>query len=112
MTGKQIAESTLGHVPFATKAGTAAKLRPLAWHGLSLANSWSALVGDRAPAYAVDAEGIVHLRGALCCGEGVLSGAGGRVVSESSGDPVSAKTRPIETEALARLPSALSAVSV
>ena len=68
VTGKQIAESTLGHVPFATKAGTAAKLSPLAWHKLTLGNGWSAISGDRPPAYAVDAQGIVHLRGAICCG--------------------------------------------
>lgn len=71
VTGKQVAESTLGHVPYATKAGTAAKLRPLAWHDLTLANGWSALLGDRAPGYAVDAEGIVHLRGAMCCGTAI-----------------------------------------
>ena len=68
VTGKQIAESTLGHVPYATKAGTAAKLPPLVWHNLTLANGWSHVLGDRTPAYAVDAERIVHLRGAMCCG--------------------------------------------
>ena len=68
VTGKQIVESTLGHVPYATKAGTAAKLPPLVWHNLKLANGWSIVLGDRIPAYAVDAMGIVHLRGAMCCG--------------------------------------------
>jgi hypothetical protein len=68
MTGKQIDESTLGHVPYATKAGTAAKLPPLEWHHLTLEHGWTAVLGDRTPKYAVDAEGIVHLQGAICCG--------------------------------------------
>lgn len=68
VTGTQVAESTLGHVPYATKAGTAAKLPTLVWHTLTLINDWSAVIGDRTPAYAIDAEGIVHLRGAMCCG--------------------------------------------
>jgi hypothetical protein len=70
VTGTQIAESTLGHVPYANKAGTAAKLSPLVWHKLTLAGGWSVISNDGAPAYAVDAQGIVHLRGAICCGTG------------------------------------------
>jgi hypothetical protein len=68
VTGKQIDESSLGHVPYATKAGTAAKLPPLEWHHLTLEHGWTAVLGDRTPKYAVDAEGIVHLQGAICCG--------------------------------------------
>jgi hypothetical protein len=68
VTGKQIAESELGHVPYATKAGTAANLPPLEWHHLTLVNDWLHPLGDRTPEYAIDAQGIVHLQGAMCCG--------------------------------------------
>jgi hypothetical protein len=41
------------------------------WHNLTLANGWLAPIGDRTPAYAVDAQGIVHLQGAMCCGTAI-----------------------------------------
>ncbi|HZC72761.1 MAG TPA: hypothetical protein VE442_18835 [Jatrophihabitans sp.] len=65
VTGAEIAESKLGTVP---KANLANHVPALVWHNLTLANGWSVVIGDRTPAYAVDAQGIVHLRGAMCCG--------------------------------------------
>jgi hypothetical protein len=66
LTGKQINESTLGTVP---RAKTAATLPPLQWHPITtLENGWVAVTasgGPGAPAYAVDAQGIVHLQGAI-----------------------------------------------
>jgi hypothetical protein len=61
LTGKQIKESTLGVVP------KAKSLPALVWHPLTLENGWenSNLATDSVPAYAVDAQGIVHLRGAI-----------------------------------------------
>jgi hypothetical protein len=62
LTGAQIKESTLGVVPKAAKAAT---IPALTWHPLLLDTNWAAEMGGRVPAYAVDAQGIVHLRGTL-----------------------------------------------
>ena len=58
VTGYEIAESSLGTVP------RAKSLPPLVWHDLTLINGWTNYWGTaHAPAYAVDAQGLVHLRG-------------------------------------------------
>jgi hypothetical protein len=67
VTGKQIKESTLGTVP---KATLAHKLTALKWHPLALENGWANLgvPAVRPAAYAVDAQGVVHLRGEIAGG--------------------------------------------
>ncbi|MFZ0714565.1 hypothetical protein [Mycobacterium sp.] len=69
VTGAQVKESTLGTVP---KATTAMKLPPLKWHAVTFAagSGWSNATtpGSRPAAYAVDAQGIVHLRGMITGG--------------------------------------------
>lgn len=63
VTGKQIKESTLGIVP---KAKT---LPALKWHRIALQHGWKNISSEARPAaYAVDAQGIVHLRGAITGG--------------------------------------------
>jgi hypothetical protein len=63
LTGTQIKESTLGTVPRAT---TASKLPALVWHPLKLQNSWvTYTTAFRTPSYAIDAQGFVHLAGAI-----------------------------------------------
>jgi len=65
LTGTQINVKKLGTVPLATKAKTLPKLT---WHKLTLINGWADYHGPtdkRIPAYAVDAQGIVHFRGGL-----------------------------------------------
>jgi hypothetical protein len=65
LTGKQIKESTLGTVPRATAA---TKLPALKWHSVTLLNSWNdagAAAGEPPVGYAVDAQGIVYLRGSI-----------------------------------------------
>lgn len=64
LTGKQIKESSLGTVP------KAAALPPLKWHEVThFDNGWRNLGGGfRNVAYAVDAQGIVHLRGIVSGG--------------------------------------------
>jgi hypothetical protein len=63
VTGAQIKESALGTVP------KAAHLPALVWHVLVLTNGWqNENAHARPPAYAVDAQGIVHLRGAILNG--------------------------------------------
>jgi hypothetical protein len=61
VTGKQIKESTLAAVP------EAKTLPKLAWHSLALESGWSMSTSgfQRPPAYAVDAQGIIHFRGAI-----------------------------------------------
>jgi hypothetical protein len=80
LTGAQINLNRLGQVPAAafadnaTHAGTAdtaAGLAPLNWVPLTLINGWTDNYGAgdaRAPAVAVDAQGIVHLRGQISSG--------------------------------------------
>jgi hypothetical protein len=85
VTGTQVAAGTLGKVPsahlsdaavaanFANSAGHAALadkasgLPALTWVPLTLINGWTDYNNDpaRTPAIAIDAEGIVHLRGAI-----------------------------------------------
>ncbi len=69
ITGKQVKESSLGTVP------RAQTLPPLVWHPIKPINGWAdGSIGTpayRSPAYAVDAQGLVHFRGTL---DGGLSG--------------------------------------
>ncbi len=68
VTGKQVKESTLTTVP---KATLATKLPALVWHPITtFEGSWNN-VGNTSfvAGYAVDAQGIVHLRGAITGGE-------------------------------------------
>jgi hypothetical protein len=68
LTGAQINLSRLGQVPDAAHASTADTLPALDWVPLTLSNGWADnyLPGDtRIPAFAVDVQGIVHLRGEL-----------------------------------------------
>jgi hypothetical protein len=67
VTGKQIKESTLGTVPRATRART---LPALVWHPITtFENDWDNFQnGTYLAAYAVDAQGIVRLRGAIIGG--------------------------------------------
>jgi hypothetical protein len=64
LTGAQINESTLGVVP------EARTLPPLVWHPITaFQNGWSNYSsGTRPAAYAIDAQGIVHLRGVIHAG--------------------------------------------
>jgi len=49
---------------------TDAKIRNLKWHPFELMNGWVDYnEGQRAPAWALDAEGVVHLRGAISGGD-------------------------------------------
>jgi hypothetical protein len=57
VTGKQIKESSLGVVP------KAAALTPLVWHKVKLINHWTNVNSERRAAYAIDAQGVVHLQG-------------------------------------------------
>jgi hypothetical protein len=70
LTGTQIKESTLGTVP---KATLASKLPPLVWHPLTLKNGWTSNSGTvfGTPSYAVSAQGIVYLKGAISGGGGL-----------------------------------------
>jgi hypothetical protein len=87
LTGSDIKESKLGTVPSATSAtaaataghagsadnathattaDTASTLPSLTYHPLTLINNWDNYNSpDRIPSYAVDAQGIVHFRGAI-----------------------------------------------
>jgi hypothetical protein len=65
VTGSQVKESTLGTVPSASRAAIANALPPLAWHSFTLTNGWSDYPNSRPAAWALDAQGIVHLRGAI-----------------------------------------------
>jgi hypothetical protein len=62
VTGKQVKESTLGRVPSARHASA---LPPLKWHALALKGTWENLFQNRPAAFAVDAQGVVFLRGAI-----------------------------------------------
>lgn len=62
VTRKEVAEGTLRKVP---KANLAYHLPALVWHKLTLVNDWHTSDSFRAPAWAVDAQGIVHFRGAM-----------------------------------------------
>lgn len=69
LTGKQIKESTLHIVPTAKRAET---LPALKWHTIThFLNGWKRDTGDTGTlsvAYAVDAQGVVHLRGTITGG--------------------------------------------
>jgi hypothetical protein len=62
VTGRQIKESTLGTVP------SARTVPPLVWHALTLRTGWTDVGAPLRPvAYAVDIQGLVHLRGEVSC---------------------------------------------
>jgi hypothetical protein len=87
LTGSDIKESKLGTVPSATTATAAATaahatnadnathattadkastVPALVFHPLALINDWDNYNGtDRTPSYAIDAQGVVHFRGAI-----------------------------------------------
>jgi hypothetical protein len=63
VTGAEVKEGSLGKVP---KADLASRLPALVWHQLVLVNDWTNYNGiQRPPAWALDAQGIVHFRGAI-----------------------------------------------
>jgi hypothetical protein len=63
LTSNQINMGALGTVP---KANLANHLPALTWVPLNLENGWQNYNGDaRPPSVAIDAQGIVHLRGAI-----------------------------------------------
>jgi hypothetical protein len=60
VTGKQVKESTLGIVP------EAKKLPPLRWHNVTaFRNGWANLPNFGKAGYALDAQGVIHLRGVI-----------------------------------------------
>lgn len=70
VTGNQIKESTLGKVPSSGKADLASHLPTLVWHPVTLMSPWSTYqptspVEGGAAMYTKDAEGFVHLKGAV-----------------------------------------------
>lgn len=77
LTGSDIAESKLGQVPSAAKAGDATTLAGVGASGylrrgiavvftdLPLSADWEAIPGETSPRYHLDPFGFVHLRGAL-----------------------------------------------
>lgn len=69
VTGAQVKESTLGTVPRATVATRVAALK---WHPITAFTQGWRNVGApyQVAAYAVDAQGLVHLRGALMTSSG------------------------------------------
>jgi hypothetical protein len=74
VTGRQIKESTLGIVPRAAHAKTAAALPALKWHTITgYENDWQAYGAAEGPTrYAIDAQGIVHFGGAIKSGANAL----------------------------------------
>jgi hypothetical protein len=80
VTGRQVQESTLGPVP---RAKLAASVPPLKWHNITtLRNGWVPETGvTPLPGYAIDIQGIVHLRGYI---------QGGSVVATAFTLPASA----------------------
>jgi len=60
VTGVDIKDGTIG----------AADVTPLVWHNFILVNGWTNANGVlRPPAWAIDAQGIIHLRGAIKDGD-------------------------------------------
>jgi len=47
---------------------TGKEVANLQWHNLNLINDWTTSKGARTPAWAVDALGVMHLRGAITAG--------------------------------------------
>jgi len=63
VTGKEVSEKRLGQVP---RASLATHVPPLVWHPLTLTNDWyNYNLTHRIPAWAIDVQGIVHLRGTI-----------------------------------------------
>lgn len=64
VTGKEVNESRLGQVP---SANLATHVPALVWHNLTFVNGWQNynVVTGHVPAYAIDVQGIVHLRGMI-----------------------------------------------
>jgi hypothetical protein len=67
LTGAQVKESTLATVPSAHLAKT---LPALVWHTLTVGNGWFNDYQQRPVSYAVDAQGLIHLKGDLTCPSG------------------------------------------
>jgi hypothetical protein len=67
VTGRQVKESTLGTVP---RAKVANSLPPLKWHRITtFLNGWGPYPDDLPlPGYALDVQGLVHLRGYISGG--------------------------------------------
>jgi hypothetical protein len=104
VTGKQVKESTLGVVPRARRATSLPMLR---WHPIKLAKGAWKNYGQSylAAAYAVDAEGIVHLRGAIKSTEGETGGGPAFVLPAS----LMAKTKTVTVLAVAGVPGSIQA---
>jgi hypothetical protein len=65
VTGAQVKESTLGTVPAAKAAAT---VPALVWHALTLNSGWTDVGAPARPVgYAIDIQGLVHLRGEVQC---------------------------------------------
>ena len=64
VTGAEVNESKLGQVP---KAGLAVHVPALVWHNLTLLHGWKNYNSEnrRPPGWAIDIQGIVHLRGTI-----------------------------------------------
>jgi hypothetical protein len=67
VTGAQVKESTLATVPSARVAKT---LPALVWHTVTVRGGWSSAYSQRPVSYAVDAQGLIHLKGDLTCTSG------------------------------------------
>jgi hypothetical protein len=64
--GPSRATTALASMILATLLGASASAAPLSWTVLTLQNNWEAYASTtRVPTVAIDAEGIVHLRGAM-----------------------------------------------
>jgi hypothetical protein len=87
LTGSQINSSTLGTVPNAKHATSADKIPGLSFTPITLINGWTAVLGLRAPAYAVDAQGVVHFEGAMHRTSGISNHAFDMPVSLAPAGP-------------------------
>ena len=66
VTGKEVSEQKLGQVP---RASLATHVPPLVWHNFTLMYDWTNYNAPRrVPGYAVDVQGVVHLRGEIANG--------------------------------------------
>jgi hypothetical protein len=81
VTGAQIKESTLGTVPKATRA---TKLPALVWHVAALKNGWqttnTSTNRDGPASYALDAQGVVHLKGGVGLSPAPIGGTPNTIV--------------------------------
>jgi hypothetical protein len=69
VTGREVKESTLGIVPKAKQATVATRLPALKWHTVTTFElGWKSDIAAQPVGYAIDAQGIVHLRGVIAGG--------------------------------------------